>query len=91
MRTAAELAQAVWDEEVEFDDALLEYLGDHHPDRLEDTSFFTVMSIAIGYAAMGRWEKLIPISDDEKMTVKDTIDKFGLGPFVDSDEIPGSL
>ena len=86
MRTAAELAQAVRDEEIEFDDALLEYLGEHHPERLEDTSFFLVMSIAIGYAAMGKWEKVIPLSDDEKMTVKEVISKFGLAPFVESEE-----
>ena len=83
MRTAAELAQAVWDEKVEFDDALLEYLADHHPDRLEDTSFFIVMKVTIGFAAMGMWEKPIPLSEDETMTVKDVIDTFGVGPFVD--------
>src|ERR1700677_4674147 len=71
--TAEELAQAVREETMEFDDALLEYLSEYHSDRLEDTSFFIVMSITIGYAAMGQWEKLIPLSGDEKMTVKEVI------------------
>lgn len=81
--TATELAKAVLDEKMEFDDALLEYLSEHHSARLEDTSFFIVMSITIGYAAMGQWEKVIPLSDVEQMTVKEVIDKFGLGPFVE--------
>ena len=83
MRSAEELAKAVWDEEMEFDDALLEYLSEHHPDRLEDTSFFTVVSVIIGFAAMGMWDKPVPLSDDEQMTVKEVIDTFGLGPFVE--------
>ena len=83
MRSAEELAQAVRDEEMEFDDALLEYLSEHHPGRLEDTSFFIVMSITIGYAAMGKWDKVIPLSDDESMTAKEIIDKFGLARFVE--------
>jgi len=83
MRSAAELAKAVRDEEIEFDDALLEYLSEHHPERLDDTSFFIVMKVTIGFAAMGMWEKPIPLSEDETMTAKEVIDRFGVGPFVD--------
>lgn len=82
MTTATELAQAVRDERMEFDDALQEYLMENHPDRL-DLSFFMVVKIAIGYAAMGNCQKDIPLSENETLTVQEVIDKFGLGPFVE--------
>jgi hypothetical protein len=96
--TAAELALAVREERMEFDDALLEYMCDHHTDRMMDFSFFMTIKIAIGYAAMGDWQKEIPFSDEEKMTVKEVIANFGLEPFVeqgnavrrDPDAIPGT-
>lgn len=81
MTSATELAQAVRDERIEFDDALLEYLIENHPDRL-DLSFFMVVKTAIGYAAMGNFQKDIPLSENETLTVQQVIDKFGLGPFV---------
>ena len=81
MTTATKLAQAVRAEEMEFDDALLEYLMEYHPDRL-DLSFLMVVKIAIGYAAMGNWQKDIALSENETLTVQQVIDKFGLGPFV---------
>jgi hypothetical protein len=81
MTTATEYAQAVRTEEIDFDEALLEYLGKHHSDRL-DISFFWVAKIAIGYANMGERDKELDISDDEKLTVRQIIDQFGLEPFV---------
>lgn len=81
MSSAAELAYAVREERRSFDDALLEYLQGHHPDRL-DESFFWIVTIAISYANMGNWEKELAISDDENVTVRQFIDMFGLGPFL---------
>jgi hypothetical protein len=80
MKTATELAQAVRDEEMEFDDALLEYLMGNYL----DLSFFMTLTIAISYANTGEWEKEIPFSEDEKLTVREVVSNFGLGPFVDS-------
>ena len=81
MSSAAELAKAVREERMSFDDALLEYLQEHHPDRL-DESFFWIVTISISYANMGKWEKELTISDDENVTVRQFIDTFGLGPFL---------
>jgi len=80
--SAAELAQAVRSEEMDFDDALLEYLLQHHLDRL-DISFLWIATISISYANMGQWEKVLNISEDEKLTVRQIIDTFGLMPFVE--------
>jgi hypothetical protein len=82
MPTAAELAEAVRDERMDFDDALLDYLVEHHPDRL-DLSFFMLMKVVMGYAAMGQWDKSVALSDTEQFSVQDIIDRFGLMPFVE--------
>ncbi len=84
--TAAELALKVREEKMDFDDALLEYLTQHHPDTL-DVSFFMVMKITIGYAAMGEWQRVILVSEEDKLNVKQIIDKFGLGPFVEQNDV----
>ena len=86
LATADELAQAVREERMGFDDALLEYLTQHYPDSL-DVSFVMVMKITIGYAAMGEWQKVILISEEDKLNVKQIIDKFGLGPFVEQNDV----
>ena len=80
MSSAVELAQAVRAEEMDFDDALLEYLMENNFDRL-DLSIFMTIKIAISYAAMGQLQKDIPFSEAEKLTVQEVINKFGLGPF----------
>ena len=82
MPSATELAEAVREERMEFDDALLEYLMENHPGRL-DLSFFMVVKIAISYAVMGHWQKDISLSEEEKLTVQEVIDKFGLRTFVE--------
>lgn len=81
MRTAAELARAVWADELEFEDALQCWLEQTCPDQLDEGLYFT-LAITIGYAAMGRWNEEIPISEDEEMTVREVIEKYGLEPFV---------
>jgi len=83
MPSAAEFAQAVRDERMEFDDALEEYLGQHYPDKL-DISFFWLAVLAVSYANMGQPEKILPVSDEEKLTVKQIIERFGLGPFLEA-------
>lgn len=83
MTTATEFALEVRQERMDFDEALLEYLGKHHADRM-DITFFWVMKNAIRYAAKGRWKKTIALSENEKMTVKEVIDQFGLEPFLDA-------
>jgi hypothetical protein len=82
MKTAQELAEAVREERMEFDDALLDLLMQNHLDHL-DLSFFMKVKIAIGYAAMGNFEKHLPISKEE-LSVREIIDRFGLGPFVET-------
>ncbi len=82
MPNAKELAQAVREERMEFDDALLDYLAEHHPTRV-DLSFFLIVKVVIGWAVMGEWEKRIPFSDTEEATVREIIDQFGLRPFVE--------
>ncbi len=86
LATADELAQAVREERMGFDDALLEYLTQHHPDSL-DVSFVMVMKITIGYAAMGEWNKKILFSEVDTLTVKQIIERFGLAPFVEQNDV----
>jgi hypothetical protein len=83
MPSAAELAQAVREERMDFDDALLDYLQEQHPERL-DLSFFMVVKVVIGWASMGQWDKDIALSDTEELTVREIIDSFGLKPFVEA-------
>lgn len=80
--SAAQLAEAVREERMEFDDALLEYLQEHHPESL-DESFFWALKIVISYAGMGEWDKKIALSETEEFTVREIINTFGLGPFVE--------
>jgi hypothetical protein len=64
-------------------DTLLEYLAEHHPNRL-DLSFFIAVKVVIGWAARGVWGKSMALSEDELLTVRQIIDRFGLGPFVET-------
>ena len=86
LATADELAQEVREERMGFDDALLEYLTQHHPDTSRRVVLM-VMKITIGYAAMGEWQKDILFSEEDTLTVKQIIDKFGLGPFVEQNDV----
>jgi hypothetical protein len=81
--SAADLAQAVREEQMDFDEALLDYLLESHPERL-DLSFFMVVKVVIGWAAMGQWDKCIALSDTEESSVREIIDRFGLGPFLEA-------
>lgn len=83
MTTATEFSLEVRQERMNFDEALLEYLGKHHADRT-DITFFWVMTNAIRYATKGRWKRTIALSENETTTVKEVIDNFGLVPFVES-------
>jgi hypothetical protein len=83
MKTATELAEAVRVEEMEFDDALLELLLQSHPEL--DLAIFIMVKIAIGYAAMGNFEKQIELSESENLTVRGIINRFGLEPFLEGD------
>lgn len=82
--TAKELAQAVRDERMEFDDALMELLMQNQPDQ-PDLGFFMTLKVAIGYAKLDRWDKQLAISDDDSLSVRDIIERFDLGPFLEID------
>jgi hypothetical protein len=84
MKTANDLARAVREQRMEFDDALLELLLQSHLDQL-DLALFMMVKIAIGHAAMGDFETQIELSDTENLTVREIIDRFGLGPFLELD------
>lgn len=84
MPSAADLAQAVREERMDFDEALLDYLLENHHDRL-DLSFFMVVKVVIGWASMGQWDKNIALSDTEELTVREIIERFGLGSFVEAE------
>lgn len=76
------LAEAVRDERMEFDDALLDYLLETHADRL-DLPLFWTLKIVIGYASMGEWAKIIAFAEAKQYSVTEIIDTLGLGPFVE--------
>jgi hypothetical protein len=81
MKTCKELASAVREDQMGFQEALLMHLEHRHPDHFNIEAFF-VLSMAISYSNMGRPEIALEIAD-EKATAEDWVRRFGLEPFVE--------
>jgi len=79
--TIEDLAAAVKNEEMDFDDALLMHLEHRHSEYHTIEAFF-VLSMAIGYVSSGHPATTLELSGEEASAF-DWVQKFGLGPFVE--------
>ena len=80
---AEELAQAVHDEEMSFEDALIYHLLNNLGISIEDVALFMGLSLAIGWANMGQMDPVVDLPDGPA-TVAEIIERFDLRAFVDS-------
>ena len=81
MKTCEELATAVREDRIGFQEALLFHLEHRHPDHFNIEAFL-VLSMAISYSNMGRPEVSLEI-DGDKATAGEWVRRFGLEPFVE--------
>jgi hypothetical protein len=81
MKTAEELAQAVREDRIEFNEGLLLHLENSHPDHYSMEAFF-VLSMAISYIGLGQQEVVLELAG-EKATAGEWVERFGLVPFVE--------
>jgi hypothetical protein len=80
--TAEQLAQAVQDEEISFEDALLYHLLNNLGVGIEDPALFLALTLAIGWANMGRMDETVDLPDGP-VTVAQIIERFQLQAFLE--------
>lgn len=80
--TVKELAQAVRDEQISFEDALLYHLLNNIGIAIEDVALFMGLTLAIGWAQLGRWHEIIDLPNGPA-TVTGIIVRYELREFVD--------
>jgi hypothetical protein len=76
-----ELAIAVKEDRMDFQEALLMHLEHRHPDHFDIEAFF-VLSMAISYLNMGQPDVALEMAG-EKATAGEWVGRFGLEPFVE--------
>jgi hypothetical protein len=81
--TPEQLAKAVNDEEMSFEDALIYHLLNNLGIAVEDAALFMCLSVVIGWANMGRKDEIVTLPDGPA-TVAEIIERFNLGAFVES-------
>lgn len=79
--TPKELAQAVRGEKMSFEDALLYHLLNNLGIAIEDVGLFMSLTLAIGWAQMGRWHEIIDLPNGSA-TVAAIIERYELRAFV---------
>ena len=77
-----ELAKAVRDEEISFEDALLNHLVYNLGIPIEDVALFMGLTLAIGWAQLGRWQEVIDLPSGPA-TVVEIIERFQLRAFLE--------
>jgi len=78
-----ELAQAVRDEEMSFQDALLHHLVCNLGIAVEDVALFMGLTLAIGWAQLERWDEIIDLPSGP-VTVNEIIERFQLQAFLEN-------
>jgi hypothetical protein len=78
-----ELAAAVREDQMGFEEALLMHLENRHPDHFGMEAFF-ILSMAISYSNMGQPEVALELAG-EKATAGEWVRRFGLEPFVEAE------
>ena len=82
--TPEQLAKAVYDEEISFEDALIYHMLNNLGIAVEDVGLFIALSVAIGWANLGEAEQVINLpGEDGPSTVADIIQRFNLEAFVE--------
>jgi hypothetical protein len=81
--TPEQLAEAVLNDEISFEDALLYHLLNNLGIAIEDPGFFMALSVAIGWANMGQTDQILDLPDGPA-TVVEIIERFDLGAFVEN-------
>jgi hypothetical protein len=81
MKNAEELAAAVKEDRMGFQEALLLHLEHQHPEHFDIEAFF-ILSMAISYSNMGRPGTALEMAG-EKATAEDWVRRFGLEAFVE--------
>lgn len=77
-----ELAQAVRDEQMSYQDAILHHLICNLGIAVEDVALFMGLTLAIGWAQMGRWQEVIDLPNGPA-TVTEIIERFQLRAFLE--------
>lgn len=72
-----ELAEAVRDEEMSFEDALLYHLLNNLGIAVEGVAFYIGLTVALGWASMERWDEIIDLPGGPA-TVTEIIERFQL-------------
>jgi hypothetical protein len=81
--TVKELAQAVRDEQMSFEDALFNHLLNNLCISIEDVALFMGLTLAIGWAQLGRWHEIIELPSGPA-TVVEIIQRFQLQAFLEN-------
>lgn len=80
--TVEELAQAVRDEQMSFEDALLYHLLNNLGIAIEDVALFMGLMLAIGWANLGQMNQVVDLPSGPVM-VMEIIRRFDLEEFVE--------
>lgn len=78
-----DLAEAVRDEQMSYDDALLYHLLINLGIAVEDVSLFMALTLALGWAQLGRWREVIDLPSGPS-TVSEIIRRFQLEAFLEN-------
>ena len=81
--TPAQLAEAVRDEEMSFEDALIYHLLNNLGIAIEDVSLFFALSFAIGWANIKQFDQLVELPSGPA-TVSEVIERFQLRSFLEN-------
>lgn len=81
--TPEQLAQAVRDEELSFEDALIYHMLNNVGTPIEGVGLFYALSIAIGWGSMNCWDETIDLPGGTS-SVADIIERFQLRAFLES-------
>ena len=77
-----ELAEAVRDEQITFQDALLYHVLNNLGIAIEDVALYMALTLAIGWAQLDRWEEIIDLPSGPA-TVVEIIERFQLQAFLE--------
>lgn len=81
--TPGQLAQAIKNEEISFEDALLYHLLNNLGISVEDTGLFMGLLLAVGWANMGRMDEKVDLPSGPA-TVPEIIERFDLKAFLET-------
>jgi hypothetical protein len=81
--TPEQLAQAIQEEEISFEDGLLYHMLNNLGISVEDPAFFMALSLAVGWANMGQLGETVDLPSGPA-TVAQIIEQFDLKAFLEN-------